>query len=37
MDTIVARLRDGALARGSRVELAAAAEGVELTLDGGSR
>ena len=34
LDTIVARLRDGALARGSRIELDAAAEGVDLKLGG---
>jgi phosphoribosyl 1,2-cyclic phosphodiesterase len=36
LDTIVSRLRDGALARGSTVDLAAAAEGVDLKLKGAS-
>jgi phosphoribosyl 1,2-cyclic phosphodiesterase len=34
LDTVVAKLRDGALARGSRLEVDAAAEGVELQLGG---
>jgi hypothetical protein len=35
LDTIVAKLRDAALARGSGLDLGAAAEGVELKLGGG--
>ncbi|MGE0160186.1 MAG: MBL fold metallo-hydrolase [Gemmatimonadales bacterium] len=35
LDAIVGRLRDGALARGSELDLAAAAEGVDLKLEGG--
>jgi phosphoribosyl 1,2-cyclic phosphodiesterase len=34
LDTIVSRMRDAALARGARVELDAAAEGVDLKLEG---
>jgi phosphoribosyl 1,2-cyclic phosphodiesterase len=33
LDTIVARLRDGVLARGSVIDVAAAAEGVDLKLE----
>jgi hypothetical protein len=36
LDTIVAKLRDGALARGASLDFGAAAEGVELKLDGGT-
>jgi ribonuclease BN (tRNA processing enzyme) len=36
LETIVSRLRDGALARGSKLDLAAAAEGVDLKLKGAS-
>ena len=35
LDTIVSRLRDGALARGSTLELGAAAEGNDLKLEVG--
>ena len=35
LDTIVSRVRDGALARGCTLELDAAAEGVDLKLEGG--
>jgi phosphoribosyl 1,2-cyclic phosphodiesterase len=35
LDRIVARMRDDALARGSRVELDAATEGVDIALEGG--
>jgi len=34
LDTIVARLRDGVLSRGSELDVAAAAEGVDLKLKG---
>jgi phosphoribosyl 1,2-cyclic phosphodiesterase len=36
LDTIVSRLRDGALARGSELDVGAAAEGVDLKLRGAS-
>ena len=36
LDTIVARLRDGALARGSSLEIDAAAEGVDIPMGSGT-